>query len=126
MLELHAGQSDEKIVVTLSELTTIDSPNYLFIFTHVLTKQSVAVVMGADESSFPYRYNQFTIDTATLFDGKPDGEWHYIAYEQASPSNTDPSLAGSIVEQGKMLLYAPAEFEYDMYNQPVTYKAYEN
>jgi hypothetical protein len=125
MIELHTGQSGEKIIVTLTELATLSSPHYLFVFKHVLTKQVVAFVAGADESTFPYRYNQFDIDTAVLFLDKPSGEWHYTAYEQVSNSNINPSLAlQPALEYGKMILYAETEFEYDMYDQPVTYKAY--
>lgn len=127
MLELHSGQSGEKIIVTLTELATLATPNYLFVFEHVTTKQVVTFVAGADESEFAYRYNQFDIDTDTLFDDRPIGEWHYAAYEQASPSNTDPSLAlQPALEFGKMILYGETEFEFDMYNQPVTYKSYGN
>lgn len=125
MLELHTGQSGEKIIVTLTELATLDSPNYLFVFEHVLTKAIIAFVAGADESLFTYRFNQFDIDTSVLFLDKPSGEWHYRAYEQASDSNTDPDLAlQPALEFGKMLLYGAEQFEFDMYNEPVTYKAY--
>lgn len=127
MLELHSGQSGEKIIVTLTELATLDSPNYLFVFEHVTTKQVVAFVAGADESEFIYRYNQFDIDTDSLFADKPIGEWHYSAYEQESQSNIDPSLSlQPALEFGKMILYGETEFEFDMYNQPVTYKSYGN
>lgn len=124
MLELHSGQSGEKIIVTLKELSTLDDPNYLFVFEHVETKTVVAVVMGADESLFTDRYNQFDINTAVLFADKPNGEWHYTAYEQASGSNIDPSLAFAPVEYGKMLLYSETEFEMQVYDQPVTFKSY--
>lgn len=125
MLELHSGQSGEKIIVTLTELAMLNAPNYLFVFEHVLTKQVAAFVVGADESDFTYRYNQFDIDTATLFADKPIGEWHYRAYEQISDSNTNPSLSiQPALEFGKMILYGETEFEFDMYNQPVTYKSY--
>jgi hypothetical protein len=121
MLELHSGQTGEKIIVTLTELTTITYPYYLFVFTHTETKNVVKFVAGADESPYPYRYNQFTVDTS-LF--APDGYWLYEVHEQESATNTDPATSGAIVEYGKMILYKASEFEYEQYNEPVTYKAY--
>lgn len=124
MLELTTGQQSEKIIVTLTELTTLDAPHYLFVFTHVATKQIVALVMGADESAYPARYNQFDINTAFYFADTPVGEWHYTAYQQDSPTNTSPALTAGEVEFGKMRLNNAIEFEFTQYNQPVTYQAY--
>lgn len=124
MLELHTGQSGEKIVVTLTELQTLSNPYYLFVFEHITTKNIVAFVAGADESLFPYRYNQFDVNTAILFDNQPPGQWNYTAYEQVSPTNIDPTLATGILEYGKMILYKINEFEFEQYNEPVKYKAY--
>lgn len=121
MLELHSGQTGEKIIVTLTELTTLSNPYYLFVFTHTETKNVVAFVVGADESPYPERYNQFTV-SAALFN--PDGYWLYEVHEQESSTNTDSAASGAIVEYGKMILYKVDEFEYQQYNEPVTYKAY--
>lgn len=125
MIELNISQSSEKIIVTLTELQTLNEPHYLFIFSHVTTKETVAVLYAPDddESDYPSRYNQFDIDTATVFDGKPVGEWHYEAYEQESVTNVNPALATTLLESGKMLLKT-TELEYETYNEPVTYKAY--
>jgi hypothetical protein len=125
MLELTTGQTNEKIIVTLSELTTLAAPNYLFIFEHITTKNIVALVMGADESLFPERFNQFEINTMVQFADQPPGKWNYTAYEQASPANKDPLLAVQpALEYGQMNLYKTEDFDYDKYNEPVTYKSY--
>ncbi len=125
MIELNISQSDEKIIATLTELQTLDEPYYLFIFSHVTTKQVVSKIYAQidDESDYPSRYNQFGINTATVFLGMPVGEWHYEAYEQVSSSNTDPALATTLLERGKMLLKT-TELEYEMYNEATTYKTY--
>lgn len=129
MLELQAGQTGQKIIVTLNELQTLDEPNYLFRFVHVLTKQVISFIRGQadDESGYPSRYNQFDINTAVTFLNKPVGEWHYTVYEQVGAVNTDPDLATGLLESGKMLLYPAAinEFAYDMYEEPTTYKTYQ-
>lgn len=126
MLTLNIGQAAEKIVVTLDELKTIDDPYYLFVFTNVTTKEVVSIIKNYtdDESSFPYRYNQFELATSTLFADKQVGQWIYEVYQQSSSSNTDPDASQGLVESGKMLLKPSTEFEYDIYNEPTTYKAY--
>lgn len=127
MLELHIGQSGEKIIVTLTELQTLSEPYFLFRFTHVLTKNVVSLIKHYetdDESDFPDRYNQFDIDTAVVFANQPIGEWQYEVYEQVSSSNTDPAAATGLLENGKLYLYPNAGFDYEIYDQPVTFKTY--
>lgn len=124
MLELHTGQTSEKIIVTLTELQTLSNPYYLFVFEHTTTKNIVAFVAGADESAFTDRFNKFTIDTAVTFAYQPPGMWTYTAYEQDGAINTDPDLAAGILEYGKMILYKADDFAYTKYNEPVTYQAY--
>lgn len=126
MLQFKQDDTAAALIVTLTELTTLTEPNYLFVFTHVLTKDIVAFVKKEidDESDHPNRYNQFTINPSVVFAGKQPGEWHYKVYEQESDTNTTPGLAGSIVEYGKMLLDRSAEFEYDMYDSATSYKTY--
>src|SRR5688572_7856398 len=129
MLELTKGTASEKIILTLTELTTLNEPNFLFVFTHTLTKTQVKFVRleTDEESSYPSRYNQFSVATVTTFLNKPVGEWLYEVYEQESTTNTDPALSTGLVENGKMILYPATadEFEYEKYNEPVTYKAYQ-
>lgn len=127
MLQLTYGQTGEKIVVTLNEFKTLTNPYYLFRFKHVETKQIVNLIFpaSADESLYPNRYNQFTVNVSTSFANKPTGEWRYSVYEQASSSNTDPSLATGLVENGKMLLLPASEYELDaIYGNDTTFKAY--
>lgn len=113
------------MIVTLTELQTLNEPFFLFRFVHVITKNVVSIIKSSedDESNYPERYNQFDIDTAVLFQDQPRGEWHYWAYEQSSDTNTDTEQA-NLLENGKMYLYPPEGFEFDKYDQPVTYKAY--
>jgi hypothetical protein len=126
MLELNINQAGESIILTLDELKTLDTPYYLFIFSHVETKLSVSFIKSQadDQSDYPSRYNQFLVDTSTVFQDKPTGEWHYAVYEQAGAVNTDPTLATGLLEKGKLMLRPAAGFEYEMYNNSTTYKAY--
>ncbi len=123
MLEFKQNDTAAEMILTLTENVTIDNPYFLFVFTHVLTKNIVAFI-AADESLFIGRYNKFTINATVLFSGQPIGEWHYKIYEQASPSNIDPALSGAILEYGKMILDRATEYAPVMYNGATTYKAY--
>ena len=124
MIYLNTANNSEKIIVTLTELTTIDPVYYLFVFTHVLTKQVVAYLPSPDESAYPERYNEFDIDTSVVFEDKPNGEWHYVAYQQDNDINTDPDLTDGEVENGKMMLTTGADLEFTQYDAPTTYKSY--
>lgn len=125
MIELVKGDISEQLIVTLNEKKTLANPHYLFVFTHSTTKAVVALVAGVDQSGFPERYNQFNINTATVFLNKTPGQWLYEVYEQESAVNTNPANSTTLVETGKMILRDSEDFEYTQYNQAVTYKTYE-
>lgn len=126
MLQFKQDDTAAVMILTLTELVSIATPYYLFVFTHVTTKDVVKFVKGEidDESDFPQRYNQFTIDASVVFLDQQPGEWHYKVYEQASSSNLDPALSGSILEEGKLLLDRSAEFAYTQYQQSTSFKTY--
>lgn len=126
MLEFKQNDTAVAIILTLTELVTLSAPNFLFFFTHVTTKDQVVFIKldSEDESEYPQRYNQFTINPSELFAGKNSGEWHYAVYEQESASNLDPALAGAPVEYGKMILDRSVDFAFQIYQTPTTYKAY--
>lgn len=123
MLEFKQTDTSADLILTLTELVSLDTPVFLFVFTHVLTKDVVAFI-SVDTSLFPSRYNEFTINPSVLFAGKQPGEWHYKIYEQVSNSNLDPALSGAVLEYGKMILDRNPAFSYGMYDQPTTFKVY--
>lgn len=126
MLQFRQDDTAAVMILTLTEKVTVDTPYYLFVFTHVTTKDVVKFIKAEadDESEYPARYNQFTINAATVFADQQPGEWHYKAHEQASAVNLDPSLAGIILEDGKLILDRSTEFEYNMYEGTTSYKTY--
>lgn len=126
MLQFKQDDTAAELILTLTEKVTIATPNYLFRFTHVLTKDVVAFVklFADDESVFQSRYNTFTINPAVVFAGYQPGEWHYSVYEQVSASNTNYALSGTLLENGKMILDRAVEFEYSKYDSPTSYKTY--
>lgn len=126
MLQFYQDDNIAPIVVTLTEFVTIPAPYYLFVFTHVETRNVAAFVKSEaeDESDYPQRYNQFTIDAAAVFLDQPTGEWHYKAYQQSSSTNTNPELSGEVLEEGKLILDRAVSFRYKQYDSATSYKVY--
>ena len=117
MLHLTAGNTDDRIIVTLNEKKTIDEPTYQFVFTHITTKEVVQFNLPAtaEVSSYRNRYNEFSIDTSVLFAGSTPGQWQYEINEVES---------GLQMENGKMFLQGSSNFAYTGYSPSVTYKGY--
>jgi hypothetical protein len=108
------------IVVTLFEKTTLEDPNYLFVFTHTTDKQEVKFIKGsADELSlFPERFNEYEV-SSTLFENKSAGQWLYQVYEQASAVNLI-TTGLTEVENGRMDLVTDDELERLGYTPTIT------
>jgi hypothetical protein len=126
MLQFKQNNTAATMILTLTEFVTLTPPYYLFVFTHVTTKDVVVFVKAEadDESDYPQRFNQFTINAATVFANKQPGEWHYKVYEQASAVNIDPAASGNILEYGKLYLDRATDFSYTQYDSATTYKTY--
>lgn len=126
MLQFNQSDTTAVLILTLTENVSLGTPYYLFVFTHVLTKEKVVFIKSQDDdqSDFTERYNQFTINPSIIFLNHPVGEWHYKIYEQASSTNTDESLTTDVLEYGKLRLDRSAAFEFTKYNQPTTYATY--
>jgi hypothetical protein len=126
MLQFKQDNTAAVMILTLTELVSLTTPYYLFVFTHVTTKDQVKFIKAEidDESDYPQRYNQFTINAATVFTGKQPGEWHYKVYEQAGAVNLDPALSGAVLEYGKLYLDRAVDFAYTQYDSATSYKVY--
>lgn len=117
MIEFANTETEYNFIFTLTELVTVSDPIYDFVFTHVLTKQTVSFSLtpADDISLFQERYNEFLIDvTQFYFDGAGIGEWHYVVTEHQT---------GIILEQGKMII--TRDFNYTKYAGATNYTAYE-
>lgn len=124
MLRLTKGNTDEEIIVTLNEYRTLEAGYYLFVFENITTKELVKKVYNftEDESSYQDRYNQFSINTQSLFGTKNSGEYTYKVYE--SETNTTDPTGLNLVEYGIMKLSDATAFEFETYQSATTYKAY--
>ena len=126
MIHLTKGTT-ATIYVTLKEKQTILDANFLFVFQSRTTNEKVKFVLvnSADPSIYQDRYNQFTFTVNTYFGTKEEGWYTYKVYEQASTSNVDESLAGSVVETGLMFLNDTDSVTTTTYNNNTTFKVYD-
>lgn len=101
-------------VTTVTELTTIANPEYLFEFVEEQTNESYFCILP-DTSLYTSRYNEFTITDGSDLNFPIDGYYTYKIYEQANGSgNLDPTGL-TMVEQGRAYVYVtdtdPNEYE---------------
>lgn len=126
MLQFKQDDTATELILTLRENESLAIPYYLFVFTHVLSKETVAFIktVADDQSNYKSRYNQFTINPSVIFLGKQVGEWHYKIYEQGSNSNLNPALSGAVLEYGKMILDRAVDFAFKKYDTQTSFKTY--
>ena len=102
MILLKSNQLN-KIVVTLTQNTTVCDPEYLFQFVHIFSKKEVEFILP-DVSPHPTRYNQFEFVEGQGVGEIPfpyEGQYNYYAYAQPFGSgNLNPLLATELVENG--------------------------
>lgn len=102
MILLKSNQLN-KIVVTLTQNTTVCDPEYLFQFVHIFSKQEVKFILS-DVSPHPTRYNQFEFVEGQGVGEIPfpyEGQYNYYVYAQPFGSgNLNPLQATELVENG--------------------------
>ena len=126
MLQFKQSDNAAVLTLTLTENVSLQDPYFLFVFTHILTKTKVKLIRstGGDQSYYPGRYNQFTVNAATEFLNAPIGQYNYKVYEQLSSTNTNELMTGAVIEYGKLILNRDTAFAFTKYNQAQTFKAY--
>jgi predicted DNA-binding protein len=97
-----------KVILTLSEKTTLTNAKYLFEVINDMSN-TVKCFIAADISTNKLRYNEFYfIENATedllngTFSLTLSGFYKYNVYEQASTTNLDPLLALNLIDKGKL------------------------
>jgi hypothetical protein len=112
MINLNKN-SNNLVVLTLTEKSSLLSPYYLFSFTSTTNYTNVVNFVAADTSTYKSRYNKFNIiesgTTYTNLTGgtinlNPNGMWDYTIYEQVSPTNLFISGTTNVVEVGKVIV----------------------
>jgi len=125
MVRLTLGETEQYIVLTLTEKRTLGEGYYLFVFTNGTTQDTVTKILAFtdDVSSYPNRYNKFLIETNTLFGTYLPGQWSYQVYQQEGNSNVDPTGLVEL-ERGLLEVLPATEYTIDKYELATTYKAY--
>ena len=105
MIYIEKGEINT-FALTLSEVTTLVDPFYLFVFEDEFnTAVDPVLWVGEDTSSYPYRYNLFTLDEVDLDLVK--GQYTYKVYESSTPividENTDLTDF-NLIEEGRLVV----------------------
>jgi len=110
MIYLEQGVVNQ-IVLTLSEVTTVANPHYLFVFTNEMNTTSTPQLFTAsDTSAYPERYNLFSLNEPTDI-SLIQGQFTYQVYESNVPFVLPLSIAqttGVVIEEGRMVVSGPA------------------
>ena len=109
MIYIEQGVVNQ-IVLTLTEVTTVPTPNYLFAFTNEMNTLSVTELFTtADISLYPERYNLFVlnepVDIPLL-----QGQFIYQIYQSSVPYVLPLTIAqstGVVIEEGRMVVSGP-------------------
>ena len=89
-------------VLTLTEVTTIPNPYYLFEFQDEFNTTATLIYwVGTDTSAYPPRFNLFTLDEPKDIDFVK-GQYRYRVYE-SSVSTLDPTGL-TMIEEGRMVV----------------------
>lgn len=97
--------NSNRVVLTLNELMTIPTCDFLFKVVNDTTGD-IQIFSAVDISPATTRYNEFTVIEPTDFIGSLCGYHTYTIYEMtpASPPDLDPANALSVLEIGKLLV----------------------
>jgi hypothetical protein len=103
MIYINKGEVNS-IVLTLSEVSTLPSPYYLFVFQNEMNPTSDPILFtNTDESPYPERFNLFyldePIDTELM-----KGQYSYSVYESTIPPTEISDTTGVVIEEGRMVV----------------------
>lgn len=105
MIYIEKGQVNT-FALTLSEVTTLVDPFYLFVFEDEFNTAIDPIFWeGVDTSNYPYRYNLFTLDEPDIVLLK--GQYTYKVYESPFPIFIEPNMDltdFNLIEEGRMVV----------------------
>lgn len=111
------------LIVTVTELTTISNPAYLFEFIHEQSFKEYHCVLNNISTATP-RFDEFVLVDGVDVNFDYNGYYIYNIYEQQSPGNLDPNNTVGLVETGRaeVIEIDSPSFEY---NSPINFNIYE-
>lgn len=96
-----------QIILTLTEVSTIPNPYYLFVFQNEMDKLSEPITFyTADSSAYPERFNQFLLDEPVDLE-LVKGQYTYQIYESYTTPPTIANSTGVVIEEGRMVVSGP-------------------
>jgi hypothetical protein len=103
MIYINKGEVNS-IVVTLSEVSTLPSPYYLFVFQNEMNPTSDPILfINTDESPYPERFNLFYLDEPIDVE-LMKGQYSYSVYESTIPPTEISDTTGVVIEEGRMVV----------------------
>ena len=109
MIYIEQGVINQ-VVLTLTEVTTVPTPHYLFAFTNEMNTASVPQLFTtADTSSYPERYNLFVLNEPVDIILK-QGQFIYQVHQSSTPYTLPLTIAqstGIVIEEGRMVVSGP-------------------
>lgn len=109
--------------MTVTELTTIPNPAYLFEFIHEQSFKEYRCVLTNISTSTP-RFDEFVLIDGVDVNFDYNGYYIYNIYEQQSPGNLDPNNTIGLVETGRAEVIEP-QSPSNEYNSPIYFNIYE-
>ena len=92
------------IVLTLSEVSTLTNPYYLFVFQNEMNPESTPILFTTtDISTYPERFNQFELDEPVDVE-LMKGQYSYSVYESLIPPTSIEDTTGEVIEEGRMVV----------------------
>jgi hypothetical protein len=96
-----------QIILTLTEVSNIPNPYYLFVFQNEMDKLSAPITFyTADSSAYPERFNQFLLDEPVDLE-LIKGQYTYQIYESHITPPTIANSTGGVIEEGRMVVSGP-------------------
>lgn len=102
MLVILKNQLNQ-LCISASEKVTLESPNFLFVFTHEMQEVDTPCIL-TNTSEFTQRYDLFPFTEGVDAELVQTGSYTLKVYEQESPTNLDPNETTGLVHQESVLV----------------------
>ena len=107
MIYINKGEVNS-IVLTLTEVSTLSAPYYLFVFQNEMNPTSDPILFTApDDSDYPERFNLFYLDEPVDVE-LVKGQYTYSVYESNVFPPTINNSTGVVIEEGRMVVSGAA------------------
>jgi hypothetical protein len=103
MILIDKAKASQSIILTLSELSSIESPKYLMVIKSDAFRTSITIPLPENESPFKSRFDLFNISTSE-FSSLVSGYYIYSVFEFSQDADLEVGEFDKAIESGKMLV----------------------